>query len=1057
MAEGRWRSRASMSFRNPTTPDISSFSNAKSADDPSRGYVQASFDDNIASSHNTPADRSKLRRGGSKILSIFKLSKTGGEYHVLEVKASLFIAEPGDPTGSENAKVSSTSAAERDEAVAIARNAAAPANDPRTAGRGIWDVGSKTQLIFSPTAVAHPFNSPSVVHLPDQTMLPHTTTPTPLQELRQSPLARPVQRKPLRLIAARSSKSSQALSHRLSHKFSDAFSNPTVVHRPVAPTRPSVRSLKAEADAAEGSRERGLRSLNTQPISTQASVQAISSPRDATSPSSYDNSRTSSSPKGGAREGFTEPTSLMSDLSGKQLSDPKKPSPATLTKAKSMSVLLEDLQETSHSLMSSSPPIVEPSIVTVETTAAAKIFFETYFNDMLSDGVTPRSQRRRDFEHRLHTEPMTPDQRILERRKWSRHESEHLRQFRAIKSRLASRNEENRVAVAGYEVVKILGKGSFGVVRLVRNKDAAQDEMRTSSSDRGASFKEDESRFGTTIGALKSGMHRHRTSRKRLKESMIKQVYAMKVIRKSDMLRNSQEGHLRAERDVLVASAGSRWIVPLIASFQDHSNLYLVMDYMVGGDFLGLLIRRQTLSEEVTRWYVAEMILCVEEAHGLNWIHRDVKPDNFLISASGHLKISDFGLAFDGHWTHDQTYFHHHRHTLLDKLGIAIDGDAIDRKDDRKSAVASSAKHEGEEKHELPQDNSNVRDSEGLLDWRNRTGKRSLAKSVVGTSQYMAPEVVKGELYDGRCDWWSIGVILYEVGRIRAAIRHMRLTFQQCLYGFTPFCTENRHDTKMKIIHHATTLTFAPDPSISQRALNLIESLLQEKEVRLSSKKYALNDYRLSKRRVGRLCAKPADKTAADYQGHYVYAGDAADIKLHPFFRGIHWDRMHLVRPPFVPKVKHWEDTRYFEEDEPISDVEDSSSTYSSAKSRIPSTISNSGTEASGVQTGLQDFALNAAITAPATASHNNNDGAAAAAMASRSHLNSPLDDAETHELQNYISQAMAKAKRKKERKRPRDKILRDEKVGRKVLEMRKDTAFLGYTYRLASHRDNRG
>jgi serine/threonine protein kinase len=114
-------------------------------------------------------------------------------------------------------------------------------------------------------------------------------------------------------------------------------------------------------------------------------------------------------------------------------------------------------------------------------------------------------------------------------------------------------------------------------------------------------------------------------------------------------------------------------VVPLIASFQDANNLYLVMDYMVGGDFLGLLIRKETLSEDKTRWYIAEMILCVEEAHRLRWIHRDIKPDNFLISASGHLKISDFGLAFDGHWAHDQSYYNNQRYSLMDKLGIQVE------------------------------------------------------------------------------------------------------------------------------------------------------------------------------------------------------------------------------------------------------------------------------------------------------------------------------------------------------------------------------------------------
>lgn len=135
-----------------------------------------------------------------------------------------------------------------------------------------------------------------------------------------------------------------------------------------------------------------------------------------------------------------------------------------------------------------------------------------------------------------------------------------------------------------------------------------------------------------------------------------------------------------------------RRVVPLIASFQDLNNLYLVMDYMPGGDFLGLLIRDNVLSESITKWYIAEMILCIEEAHALRWIHRDVKPDNFLISASGHLKISDFGLAFDGHWSHDQAYYNNHRYSLLTKLGIDVAGDAQDiheRERERDSAVSA--------------------------------------------------------------------------------------------------------------------------------------------------------------------------------------------------------------------------------------------------------------------------------------------------------------------------------------------------------------------------------
>lgn len=212
----------------------------------------------------------------------------------------------------------------------------------------------------------------------------------------------------------------------------------------------------------------------------------------------------------------------------------------------------------------------------------------------------------------------------------------------------------------------------------------------------------------------------------------------------------------------------------MIASFQDASNLYLIMDYMPGGDFLGLLIRDNILSEAVTKWYIAEMILCIEEAHRLRWIHRDIKPDNFLISASGHLKISDFGLAFDGHWSHDQSFYNNHRYSLITKLGISVEGDAIDKKDGRSVQAAMKLAHVmmgGKEKHERKSVGS---EEEGILNWRNRTGNRTLARSVVGTSQYMAPEVVRGEPYDARCDWWSVAIILYEVSRF------IRRVYERC-------------------------------------------------------------------------------------------------------------------------------------------------------------------------------------------------------------------------------------------------------------------------------------
>ncbi|EKD15529.1 serine/threonine-protein kinase cbk1 [Drepanopeziza brunnea f. sp. 'multigermtubi' MB_m1] len=545
-------------------------------------------------------------------------------------------------------------------------------------------------------------------------------------------------------------------------------------------------------------------------------------------------------------------------------------------------------------------PIVEsletpepaPTIITVERAAAAKVFFETHYNQVISGALTPRSMRRRQLEAVLYHEQanLSPAEQAEYRRAWAKDESDHLRETRVMKARAGNALREGKdITTSRYEVVKVLGKGSFGVVRLVREK---------------------EENSPTTEPGVR------------------REIYAMKVIRKSDMLRNSQEGHLRAERDFLVSAEGSRWVVPLIASFQDLHNLYLVMDYMPGGDFLGLLIRDNVLSEAVTKWYIAEMILCIEEAHALRWIHRDVKPDNFLISASGHLKISDFGLAFDGHWSHDQAYFNNHRYSLLAKLGIDVAGDKLDIQGDLDSSKKLALAPVGGKEQRHEQNSSIITESDGILNWRNRYGNRTMARSVVGTSQYMAPEVVRGDAYDARCDWWSVAVILYE-----------------CLYGHTPFLAEEggRQQTKQNIIAsiilciriwaHKNTFAFPHKPLVSKRCQDLIRSIIQEKETRLCSRRYRLKDSSIY---------------PYDYAGRYVFPNDAEDIKSHKWFRDIQWDRLHTSIPPFVPDIKSLDDTHYFDEEDPISDFSDSNSDFNHTAEDISKALRSFNNEIKG-------------------------------------------------------------------------------------------------------------
>ncbi|PGH05191.1 AGC/NDR/NDR protein kinase [Blastomyces parvus] len=796
------------------------------------------------------------------------------------------------------------------------------------------------------------------------------------------------------VFGVRRSHSTSGLSHLISHKFSMTFGQPTVVHRANLRSRPGIPNISG--------------AFALPPSNAPVADNSRHEERNDSDPSTATQSGSGSSP-------FSQSTSPTSD--GSPISLPlTKPAHLDASNQAQNKFAMVSVSFDKESPRTDQVPPVVPSILTVEATATAKIFFETHFNSIFSD-ETPRTKRHREFEGKLYSLPLTSEERAKARQAWNRQESEYLRQERVLKTRSNFLRYGENVAIAGYEVIKVLGKGSFGVVRLVKEKNT-EDHQTVTEANKSPGRSDLSYIKASTIDALRSAVDA-RGSRRRDISKMKKEVYAMKVIRKSDMLRNCQEGHLRAERDFLVASEKSRWIVPLIASFQDVNNLYLVMDYMIGGDFLGLLIRKNILSEDATRWYVAEMVLCIEEAHKLRWIHRDVKPDNFLISASGHLKISDFGLAFDGHWSHDQSYFNNHRHSLLKKLGIHVEGDFQDREE-----VAKAAERQREKGRKRSSANSGASEdrppeiwgpgpNDDILRWRNRKEKRKLARSVVGTSQYMAPEVIRGDLYDGRCDWWSVGVILYE-----------------CLYGFTPFAAETRHDTKVKILKHADTLYFPRDkPSdrlISAEAIDLIGQMLQEKEYRLCSRKYMLNDYVHSNKLPGGLLNRPSNKQSTNYQGYYVYPDDAGDIKEHPFFKGIRWEELHYRKPPFVPKVKGWEDTKYFEDEDPISDMEDGSSHGDThPETEAPNPVANNLDSSHTVQ--VMDIGAQT-------------DGPQAASMKEVLKQNGKAG-LEVNAQEKW-------QKKKKEKKRPRDKILRDEMIGRQALNLRKRGAFLGYTYR---------
>uniref|UniRef100_A0A665UUJ5 Rho-associated protein kinase 1 n=1 Tax=Echeneis naucrates TaxID=173247 RepID=A0A665UUJ5_ECHNA len=307
-----------------------------------------------------------------------------------------------------------------------------------------------------------------------------------------------------------------------------------------------------------------------------------------------------------------------------------------------------------------------------------------------------------------------------------------------------SKIRDLRMKAEDYEVVKVIGRGAFGEVQLVRHKATCK-------------------------------------------------VYAMKLLSKFEMIKRSDSAFFWEERDIM-AFANSAWVVQLFFAFQDDRYLYMVMEYMPGGDLVNLM-SNYDVPEKWARFYTAEVVLALDGIHSMGFIHRDVKPDNMLLDKAGHLKLADFGTC------------------------MKMNKDGMVRCD-----------------------------------------------TAVGTPDYISPEVLKsqgGDGYYGReCDWWSVGVFLYEM-----------------LVGDTPFYADSLVGTYSKIMNHKNALTFPEDSDISNDAKNLICAFLTDREVRLG-------------------------RNGVD------------EIKRHPFFKNDQWtwENIRETDAPVVPELSSDIDTSNFDD-----------------------------------------------------------------------------------------------------------------------------------------------
>ncbi|KAJ6849330.1 serine/threonine-protein kinase tricorner-like [Iris pallida] len=418
------------------------------------------------------------------------------------------------------------------------------------------------------------------------------------------------------------------------------------------------------------------------------------------------------------------------------------------------------------------PPIDDgPSNMTKKKVAAAKQYIENHYKAQMKS-LQERKERRYVLQRKLADADASVE------------EQNNLIKYLEKKETEYMRFQRHKIGVDDFELLTIIGRGAFGEVRLCREKKTGN-------------------------------------------------VYAMKKLKKSEMLRRGQVEHVKAERNLL-AEVDSACIVKLYCSFQDEEFLYLIMEYLPGGDMMTLLMRKETLTEDEARFYVGQTVLAIESIHKHNYVHRDIKPDNLLLDRKGHMKLSDFGLSKPLDCSNfpnlSEPEFASGRNTKP----------LVDR--DQRLNTSPAPK---------------LTPQEQLLNWQKN--RRTLAYSTVGTPDYIAPEVLLKKGYGMECDWWSLGAIMYEM-----------------IMGFPPFYSDEPMSTCRKIVNWRTHLKFPQDTKISPEAKDLICKLLCNVEQRLGT-------------------------------------NGAYEIKAHPWFRDIQWDRLYQMEAAFIPAVKDELDTRNFE------------------------------------------------------------------------------------------------------------------------------------------------
>ncbi|SLM36463.1 serine threonine-protein kinase nrc-2 [Lasallia pustulata] len=291
-----------------------------------------------------------------------------------------------------------------------------------------------------------------------------------------------------------------------------------------------------------------------------------------------------------------------------------------------------------------------------------------------------------------------------------------------------------------------------------------------------------------------------------VREKKSSRLYAMKVLSKKEMIKRNKIKRALAEQEIL-ATSNHPFIVTLYHSFQSEDHLYLCMEYCSGGEFFRALQTRpgKCIPEDDARFYAGEVTAALEYLHLMGFIYRDLKPENILLHQSGHIMLSDFDLS---------------------------------KQSDPGGAPTMIVGRNGATPTSLP----TIDTKSCIANFR--------TNSFVGTEEYIAPEVIKGCGHTSAVDWWTLGILIYEM-----------------LFGTTPFKGKNRNATFANILRDDVPF---PETSGSPQISNLCKSLIR---------KLLIKD---EMRRLG------------------SRAG-ASDVKTHPFFRATQWALLRHMKPPMIP------------------------------------------------------------------------------------------------------------------------------------------------------------